>query len=164
MVTDMNDNAEILAPADYFKMPGAPTITLKNLTYNERLSEETLAFAATVIFDEQKIAASNRGTGGCNMYHADQSLVARATEFAKSVLNDSFEPLDSLISEQIERMQLLKKLRRACKTNICFIKPGDNIRTTYRTIKIADTPGNRTSILTEYPGSTILNDIVTAAR
>ena len=164
MVADMKDNAEIPAPADYFKLPGAPIITLKNLTYNERLSEETLAFAATVIFDGQKIDGSNRGTGGCNMYHADQSLITRATEFARSVLDESFEPLDSLISEQIERMQLLKKLRRACKTNICFIKPGDNIRTTYRTIKVADSPKNRSSILTNYPGSIILNDIVAATR
>lgn len=45
-------------------------IEIKNISYSERMSEETSCFSADLWVDGKKIGViSNRGTGGCDDFH-----------------------------------------------------------------------------------------------
>lgn len=103
-------------------------ITLKNLKINDRLSDETTCFSATVVLDGKPIGtASNRGCGGCDEYHwTDREAGKRLEEYARTLpkveaYGMTFNPdLGSLIADLIDKQEEEKTLRRWCKTQVVF--------------------------------------------
>jgi hypothetical protein len=60
-------------------------ITLKNISHNERLSEETNCFSATIYIDGKKAGeASNHGHGGPTMLHP-RELEQKIDAYAKTL-------------------------------------------------------------------------------
>ena len=62
-------------------------IELKNISYSERMSEETSCFSADLWVDGKKIGeVSNRGTGGCDDFHGDRAAYDAADAWCKANL------------------------------------------------------------------------------
>lgn len=109
-------------------------ITLKNISTNERLSEETLAFAADVYVDGVKtLAASNNGHGGCNRYHRYPGAVVGETEItawlkANKTFEFDFEILDQYLGELLEAHTASKAVKAQLSRNYCVIDTDGGIR------------------------------------
>lgn len=62
-------------------------IELRNITHNERLSEETNAYAADLWVDGRRIGqVSNHGHGGCDDFHGDEAAYRAADDWCKANL------------------------------------------------------------------------------
>lgn len=99
-------------------------ITLKNLDFSERMSEETNCFCATVYVDGKKaFEVSNRGHGACNEYHViDKDLYDRAEAFAKETQKEfDFEQLDMLIDDLLNAHLAVKEVKKLMKRKILFV-------------------------------------------
>lgn len=97
-------------------------ITLSSLKIARSLSEETLAFTATLLIDgKPAYAVSNHGQGGCNAYHAlyreAPSIAEIEADLVASglVKADAFEKLDWHISDLIGKEEAKKALKRTLK-------------------------------------------------
>lgn len=118
-------------------------ITLKNLKIAKFLSEETLAFTATIYVDGKRVGeASNDGHGGPNRYHFDdrklgQELEAWAKTLPPTVIEGMTLPmdLDGVIDELIEKAENEKYFARLCKKKTLFLLEGDDAAKGWRTLK-----------------------------
>lgn len=112
-------------------------VTLSNLKVAEFASEETMCFAATVLFDGVPIAdAENDGHGGCTFLRArkgSHERLAEAEAFAKTfqpLITDHDDPsdrsrkltievtLDLLVDELAEAMHNERRLRASFKRDM----------------------------------------------
>lgn len=111
--------------------PLAPRLTLKSLKIARNLSEETLAFTATVYLDGTRIGqVGNRGHGGCH----EQPWPKKGTKAAKvwadfrttvkETVPDMFEPVDALIDMAIQGHED----RKLCKTHVAFTRSGEDLQ------------------------------------
>ena len=111
-------------------------ITLKNIHVNERMSEETYCFDATVYLNGKRVfAVSNHGHGGENRYHEVKGGVANVydkvaeidAELGKEKCPPPYESLDNcleivigdLVSQWLTDKDIKKMLRK-----IAYVKNG----------------------------------------
>ena len=112
-------------------------IDIKNLKVAEFLSEETVAFSASLYWDGKKVGeASNDGHGGANRILLlgksgkwDRELMdemAKEAETHTWTYEGLTEPhsLDSYISQLVEDKQEEKFLKKECRKNTLFRIPG----------------------------------------
>lgn len=130
-------------------------IELKNLKINERLSEETTCFSATVYVDGKRaFEASNRGHGGANEYHggyeAAAAYAATLPPYTSEVGSLPYD-LDMLIDDLIEKHRFESALKRDLK-RVAFIDGGK-----YFLTKALATPDMIAAVIKRYPSATILN-------
>lgn len=107
-------------------------LQFRNVKTANHLSEETLAFTATLYFNGKPFAhCRNDGNGGSNMYNGDprrpdkdgnfwealKAVEAVAIETIADFYPTTTEPLDLWISFEIERIQLEKALKRGIGKN-----------------------------------------------
>lgn len=121
-------------------------IELKNIQFNEQLSEETNAFAANLYIEGVKVgSASNRGQGGPTDYRASddkgKKLIAKAEAFCQSLpprksnfLGEEREypmDLESIIDDLLHKhlvakdiRQFEKKIEKAMEKGVVLGIPG----------------------------------------
>ena len=97
-------------------------ITIKNVSYNARLSEETSCFTATVCVDGKKVGeASNRGCGGSTSivpYALDLQIGAYAktlpaTKYEGMILDETSDSvIDGLLNEFLLRRDMVNAMRK----------------------------------------------------
>src|SRR5215468_2227103 len=103
-------------------------LSLKNVKVNDRLSEETVCFTATVCVDGKPVGtAANRGTGGCNEYHWTDREAGRALEewAARQQTEFNFDKLDQLVDPLRMQAELKQKLSRKTRKSTWFRLKGD---------------------------------------
>jgi len=105
-------------------------LSLKNVKIANHLSEETLAFTATLYVDGKETASvSNRGTGGSNnYYHIDpeaKERVDRAEDYAREKTGDDVEALDILIATMLDEDEMWKGHRRREKIRVRVVGDGN---------------------------------------
>ncbi len=156
-------------------------IRLKSLSINAAMSEETIAFTATIYFDGIKIGhASNRGTGGGTNFDPDfvqlkadrESLerkIREANEWAKTLsvttpkaFVESLGPemqmdgledwIDALVAEEDDIRKAKRQLKRLMARMIVIVD-GD----VAKTLKTAWDVGKRAQVLKQFPNAVILN-------
>lgn len=98
-------------------------LAIKNYKEFKQLSEETVAFAASLYFDGKKVAdAKNDGHGGPNYYYfTDRTVEQEVWAFAKAwgaEHGHAFEPLDSLIAFLAEEQDHLKIAKQMAKKGL----------------------------------------------
>ncbi len=125
-------------------------IEVKNVKVNQRLSEETTCFSATVYIDGKRAGeVGNHGHGGPNHYYfANQEIYQRFEAFCKAmpphICSDGYELamdadlyLDDLINEQAQQ----KHLKRLCKKETLFrLKDGKYQEDEWQTVKAPYSP------------------------
>ena len=158
-------------------------IRLRNLSINTAMSEETIAFTATVYFDGVKIGhASNRGTGGATtfdrVYYAFESIreaqdrkINEAIEWAKTLsvptpkaFVESLGPemrmegledwIDALVAEEDDIRKAKRQLKRLLARMIVVVD-GD----VAKTLKTAWDTSKRAQVLKQLPNAVILNEL-----
>lgn len=135
-------------------MKASDIIQLKNVRVNDKISEETVCFSATIVIDGKTVGdVENTGKGGCNSYHFKpgmREVFDAAVEKYKANCNPKFkhEFDDQMVDEVLEEVSLEKEM----KTKTLFKHEGKtyNINSPY-------SPALRERILKEYPGADILN-------
>jgi hypothetical protein len=117
-------------------------ITVKNVQIQEKLSEETLCFSATIYFKGRRVGeATNRGCGGCNNYHwfdraASKVAPAEIEAWAEDQdLEFDFEKLDQIIGKLVHDFDDARRMRRLSKNKTVFRLAGDDDGT-YRSLSI----------------------------
>jgi hypothetical protein len=125
-------------------------LTLKNVIINQRMSEETTCFSATVYADGKRAGTvCNRGCGGSNEYHwADSVLGVEIEVWAEKeviitadpinpekVMFVDFEKLDWKINEIIEALEEKKWFKAKCRGKVLFRLKGDD-DSSWRTLKL----------------------------
>ena len=109
-------------------------IEIKNLTYSEKLSEETLNFKADVYIDDVRAAwAQNDGHGGCTFYQhyhsdANRELVKKAEAWAASLPPVKSEELkfefpmtfEYYIDEAVNTIVTNKKYAKDFAKGVCY--------------------------------------------
>jgi hypothetical protein len=130
-------------------------IELKNLKINERLSEETTCFSATVYVNGKRaFEAGNRGHGGCNeykgAYEAAAAYAATLPPYTGVVGSIPYD-LDMLIDDLIEAERFERALKHDLK-RVAFVDGGK-----YYVTKAAATPDMIAAVVGRYPTATILN-------
>lgn len=119
-------------------------IAIKNVSFNERLSEETHCFSATVYLDGKRLCiASNRGHGGCTDFDPVQGksyedikaveewlkglepmpVADDAPEWEKELYADGYKPdLEAVIAELVNDWLYQKDAKRIQKklTVVCI--------------------------------------------
>lgn len=149
---------------------------LKNVKINDKLSEETTCFSATLYVDGVRTAeVANRGTGGCDEYRRvfDPARLAAFRAFVKSLppeppLDGKGEPLPmdadlyvANLLEAHEKGRVLRRLEKDCKTKLCFAIPGkdDVAMGAYHYLNTPDSVLARRQLRQKYgDGVEILND------
>ena len=105
-------------------------ITLKNISHNERLSEETNCFSATIYIDGKKAGeASNHGHGGPTMIHP-RELEQKIDAYAKTlppveVAGMTLEmDAELLIGDLLAAYLTRRDMQKAFRTRLLFTKAG----------------------------------------
>lgn len=111
-------------------------ITLKNIHHNERMSEETHCFDATVYVDGKRMfAVSNHGHGGENRYHQVKGGVENVydvvreldAELGKEKCPPPYEMLDNcleiVIGDLVNQWLTDREIKRVLK-KVCYVKDG----------------------------------------
>ena len=162
--------------------PVQTRITLKGLKVASFLSEETLAYAATVYFDGLKVAtADNDGHGGMTNVRAfpdTREALQQAEAFAKSLpptqtqWKDPTDPtrpfviastldgvVDDLAHDAHQRKQASAQLSRLLKASIVMVDEGKvmTVKPQDKTLVTSDT--YRQQIRARYPNATLLNPL-----
>jgi hypothetical protein len=110
-------------------------LSIKNIEFSERLSEETNAFAADVYLDNKKFAyAKNDGRGGCTdirHYPEKEELYKEAVEYAKNLPPQSGQfgelsmdlefAIDILLDEWIKTKDMKKGILFKTPTGVTMI-------------------------------------------
>lgn len=117
-----------------------PNFILKNVKHNERLSEETDCFSATLYDGKDRLfEVSNRGHGGCNEYKplpngTVKDPWAYVKEFDQRMIDegvkadgehDLYQELDFIISDLLNEVLVEKQVKNALK-RICYVR-GDGL-------------------------------------
>lgn len=103
-------------------------LELKNVKVHQDVSEETTCFSATVYAAGKKVGVvSNDGRGGSHRYHwTDRDLGAKLEAWAETQPTEfEFEKLDQLVSDLVERAEVLKQLKRWTAKGTAFRLKGD---------------------------------------
>jgi hypothetical protein len=101
---------------------------LKNVQISQHLSEETLAFTATIYEDGRRIGrADNHGQGAPNCYERlDPAGFARLEDHAKEVKAEvQFERLDCYLFDLLERFRQRRQAQGWLKKDVLFRLKGD---------------------------------------
>lgn len=117
-------------------------IELKKISFSERLSEETNAFAADLHINGKKVGyCKNDGRGGCTFYHGydkeSNVVIAEAEKYFLSLpkvkaegYNFEYQPtLETAIDDQFElylKSKEEKKMQKLFSHAIVFGKPNGN--------------------------------------
>jgi hypothetical protein len=116
-------------------------ITLKNISYNSRLSEETSCFTATVYVDGKMAgSASNRGHGGPTSV-TPRELESKINAYGKTLpeivtrhmLPREEEPFtyqqtaETIINDLLSNHLTLREMKRALKSKVLFTKADGKI-------------------------------------
>jgi len=135
-------------------------IELKNVKHNERFSEETNCFSATLYVDGKRIGeVANRGYGGCDEYGFAYSIVDElnkriAKEFPK-IDGYGGEPFDAsletVIGDVLTDYLIVRDCKRALSRKILFKK--DETPAIYTVAKTVP----HEALLKKYPNAVILN-------
>lgn len=139
---------------------GASRIQVSSINIHKGLSQETIAFTATVEFDGKTFTAANHGRGGCNSYHGGRDTIATATDYAEAVTGDDCEPLDTLVYDAIVKRDFRKLLTRAVKKSICFVLPEDAEKKGLSGFRAVSGDDAREFVKATYPHAITLNDIL----
>jgi len=135
--------------------------TLKNVSVNQRMSEETTCFSANVYRDGVKVlAVSNRGYGGAHGYDEYvRGALADADAYAKSLPDAIYcgrilsSDLDSLVDTLLNEHLLEKDAKKYLK-KFCF-KDGDYLYT----MKVSpDCAKTAAYVAATYPNAIIMRD------
>lgn len=158
-------------------------IRLKSLSINTAMSEETIAFTATVYFDGVKIGhASNRGTGGATNFdrlHYEYEAIRKALDRQINEANEwartlsiptpkaSVESLgpemrmdgledwiDVLVAEEDDIRKATRQLKRLLARMIVVVD-GDVAKTLKATWDVR----KRDQVLKQIPNAVILNEL-----
>lgn len=144
-----------------------PKIELRKISYNQRLSEETAAFAAQVWVDGVHVCdASNHGTGGPNLYvpakgknYSDVTAleVTIKNTFPKWKMgnNEYDTDLDILCGDLLNNHLFMKDLQRACNKKWLWEKP-DGI---YQVKKVLGREVEQLKAIKAKHGVTTLNEM-----
>lgn len=143
-------------------------ISVRNVKEFRELSDDSLAFSCTVLFDGEVIAkASDNGNGGAIRFDrlGESGKYAEAEAYAKSLpmtplhVGDGQEPLmiqtdlevvvNALVIDTLNRKEEIAWFKRNCKKNVLFRIKGDKVGT-WRTIKGAFTPQVKAHIVAKY--------------
>ena len=135
--------------------------TLKNVSVNQRMSEETTCFSADVYRDGVKVlAVSNRGYGGAHGYDEYvKGSLADADAYAKTRPATVYRgvtiapDLDSMIDDLLNEYLLEKDAKKYLK-KFCF-KDGGNLYTMNATPDCAKTAAY---VAATYPNAIIMRD------
>lgn len=146
-------------------------IQLKSLKVANHLSEETLAFSATLYVNGKSIGrVKNSGHGGCNEYDnwPTKEMRDAASEWCKAHEgHDGYgEPFGCVLDHIIAEQMTAKQVRGWCRTKTVFTTP-DSKEGEYRTYK--GKPDTKVSeggvvmslrelIASRHEGATIVND------
>ena len=136
--------------------------SIKQLSSNPALSEETLAFTCSVYIDGKKVfTAMNNGTGGCHSYHPVKGKtykeIREAEAWARSEHPDEFEPLDFVIDGLVERESARKILAREFKKKVLFKTPDGKLMEYRYFSKEVDEAKIKEGFA--HAGNTVLNDL-----
>ena len=107
-------------------------ITLKSFKPAHNLSEETLAFTATIYADGKRVGdVRNQGNGGCHFYNWSDANLGREIEAWADAQPSKFEfeKLDQIIDKVIEDLEVQKeekRIARAAKKSTLFRIKGDD--------------------------------------
>jgi hypothetical protein len=146
-------------------------IELRNISINQRLSEETNCYTATLYLDGKAIAeVGNRGCGGPDEVHHRNGCadaLAKVEAYCKSlppIPSEYFADglpmnLELWCGLRVDESLYLKDLRRLVKTKILFKEEGKPLMTsTFKGCK-AITPAHIKAFRTMHPAAAILNDM-----
>ena len=147
-------------------MKNSKRVALKSLKIAKHLSQETLAFTATVYVDGKKIGhAENHGHGGPDALYFtnNKDYQSKVDAFLDACRDDGIEAaydremaafrktnnlpkhdrdfdIEAALSVLVERTDLERTVRRRAKTNVVFWKAGDT--SAFYSIKGTCTPEN----------------------
>jgi len=135
--------------------------TLKNVSVNTRMSEETTCFSADVYRDGVKVlAVSNRGYGGAHGYDEYvKGSLAEADAYAKSLPDAIYcgrilsSDLDSLIDTLLNEHLLEKDAKKYLK-KFCFKDDGN----LYTMNAAPDCAKTAAYVAATYPNAVIMRD------
>lgn len=131
-------------------------IELKAFQPAANMSQETLAFTASVYVDGKRVGeAFNEGTGGSTCVHADLEVDAEAVHSwmlenvdwwqAAYRPTTAGEALDALISELADRMVVAKRIKTHLRKWVLFRTPSHD-GSTYGYYRCKPTPENVTKV------------------
>lgn len=117
-------------------------ITLKNIKTYEEISDETLAFSATVYIDGKRVGTvQNQGCGGCNEYHGfNDELFDELDEYCHNLppipFPEDAEPwmkslypmkqdLDQVIFDLVMAHKTTTWEKKQCRKKTLFRKPDE---------------------------------------
>lgn len=121
--------------------------SLKNLKINRTLSQETLAFSASVYLGSKRVGeVINHGCGGANAYFADAKCPTALRDFLAFANGNE----DVLVDNLIENVEFKKE----CKTKTIFRLP-DGSTMEYATLY---GPGIKAHIQNKWPDAEIINE------
>jgi len=133
-------------------------ITLKNIKRSKFACHETVCFEASLYIDGKKAAiVSNDGNGGSNYYYFEDKKLAKAFDvYCKNLPPVTFKSngkeytlendSDLVVSELLEKAELLKNQKKICKNNTVF-KLKKDVEGAYRIIKVPFSAKIKESIL-----------------
>ena len=115
-------------------------VELKAVKTAKHLSQETIAYSASIYVDGQRIGiVRNLGTGGGNEYDWLNQKAAkvglRLQIWAKDQKTEyEYDKLDQIINDLADEFEDNQAMKRKCKTHIMFRLKGDT-KDEWRTIK-----------------------------
>ena len=136
--------------------------TLKNIKESPGMSDETIAFSASVYLDGKRVGtARNRGNGGCNEYAIAHEHLQELEAIARDLCPEdiAYEHLDyvviGLVTTELDRQWL----KRHCRKKTLYRLP-DMPEGQYRQILRPYDHRVRAYIREKYPDATIINEVV----
>lgn len=144
-----------------------PILTIKNLTTNAALSEETACFSAVLYVDGVKTAnVNNRGCGGAHemRFVSGSKWNERTLDEACKAAYGTYEAygmtmdynLELLISTEVEVQTEVKSLKRRFKSKIVTLEDGQMLEYSYKGCK-ALTQAHYDAFAKKHEGKVVLN-------
>lgn len=150
-------------------------ITLRKISINQRLSEETLAFAAIVVVDGvDAFDASNHGTGGPDLYRKLPGYNGPDVAVIDAWLEENTTPVDVdgmkleydlelKVAELLEEHQARKRLDKTLRAKVVVIEESDGKDALF-SYKAPPTPENIARIRRQTTGIIVNGDSVAYER
>lgn len=124
-------------------------LELKSVKINNKMSQETFCFSATICVDGKAVGTvMNRGFGGPDEYDwKDEAVGERVQAWAKSQgLEVDYMHMDQIIGNLLNDFQKEQWMKRACRTKVLFRRKGDKSGT-WRTFKVVFSDAVRQKIV-----------------
>lgn len=144
-----------------------PILTLKNLSHNARLSEETECFAADLYVDGVKTASvANRGHGGCHEMHfyptskwneksLNEACKAAYGQYESYGMTMDYN-LELLISIEVGVQAELKAIKRTFKSKVVTLEGNEMKEYGWKGCKTL-TQAHFDAFNRQHPGKEVLN-------